>query len=299
MTTRRPALAVVLAVVVTAGPLVGCSDPSLGPAALRRKADAVCLRFQDEAGALGTPTSLADLTELAPKLARVYRSAARDLAALDAGDDDAATMRRLVARLRDAVRHLGTAGDAGRDDDQVAASEALGKSAAAIDRFAAVATKADFDVCGLGGPTGDPITDVDLGATLQPIEGGTYEAVPQAEHDAFLDALRSSPDASALVKAIGMTLVNAGDSQALLIFLGLAHELDAAEAKELVDGVTGGGEAVTEGQLAGATGWAYVDSEGRQGFVTVRSSTVIIGLSSSTEHLAGVVAGLFAANPDL
>lgn len=144
-----------------------------------------------------------------------------------------------------------------------------------------------------------PFQEVDLGDELNPIEGYTYNSLPDAAREALLTSFASDPAVTELVAAVGTTTVTDGTDNALLIFLGLNRELDETETQQFVDGVTAGGTGLEQGEVAGQTGWAYVSADGTQGFVTVRKDTVVIGQSDSTDHLAAVIQGLFTANPDL
>jgi hypothetical protein len=152
-------------------------------------------------------------------------------------------------------------------------------------------------------PTGDgtntDFADIDLGDELEPIEGFTYETLPDAARSALLDTFSQSAEVKDLVAAVGTTVVTDDSGRSLLIFLGLNRELSDAEAEELVGGITSGGTDLEQGEVAGQTGWAYVSADGTQGFVTIRKDTVIIGQSDSTDHLAAVIQGLFTANPEL
>jgi len=144
-----------------------------------------------------------------------------------------------------------------------------------------------------------PFADIDLGEKLNPIDGFTYETLPDAARQAMLASFEASPEVVDLVAAVGSTTVVSEDGTSLLIFLGLNRTLSDAEQEELVTGVTSGGTGLEQGEVAGQTGWAYVNDDGSQGFVTVRGDTVVIGQSDSSDHLAAVVSGLFTANPEL
>jgi hypothetical protein len=98
---------------------------------------------------------------------------------------------------------------------------------------------------------------------------------------------------------VGTSQVTQSDQQAILIFLGLKRELAPTEVDQFVKGVAAGATDVEQVTVAGAAGWAWTDGSGKTVFVTVRGDTAVLGMSDSTDHLSGVVAGLFEANPQL
>ena len=326
----RPSLLPSFAIVVglSVG-LAGCGDDKAEPSdttataalsssALRSKADAICGRVKKDSEALPAPSDLADLEKLGPKLLAISEKGVRDLEALEPPSSDAATMTKLIGILKASNKELEGVAKAAEAGDDDGATAALDASTAKLTEFAATAKEAGFSTCGQGvessaetdttettaasdttAATDAGFADVDLGEKLNPIDGFTYQTLPDDARSALVDALGSSPDVKALVAAVGTTAVTDDNGTSLLIFLGLNRELSGDEAQQLVDSVTAGGTNVEQGDVAGTTGWAYVSSDGQQGFVTVRTDTVVVGLSDSTDHLAAVIQGLFVANPDL
>ena len=331
----RPSLLPSLAVVVAGLTLgvTGCGDDSgkvtasgsdtLSASALRTKADAICAKVRTETEAVPAPQELKDLVTAAPKVLAISEKGTKEMEALVPSKADAATMTKLITLLKASNTELGKVAGAAKKGDEEAATTALDASSSKLTDFAGVAKKAGFDDCGKAGATTDstdtteadttdttettvaeasdsqPFADIDLGDKLKPIDGFTYATLPAGVRQTLLSTFASSPEVTDLVAAVGTTTVNSSDGTSLLIFLGLKRELSADESQKLVDGITAGGSDLQQGDVAGQPGWAYVSADGTQGFVTVRSDTVIIGQSDSVDHLSAVIQGLFTANPDL
>ena len=231
-------------------------------------------------------------------------------------------MAELVRLISASNSSLAKAPAAAKKGDEDATTATLQGSSAKLQEFATAARKAGFDDCGTivatsestdgdaGSTTttspGDttttsvlPFADIDLGEKLVPIPGFTYTSLPAEVRAGLISSIGRAPAITELINAIGTTSVVDGSGSSLIIFIGLNRELDKDEVQQFVAGVTSGGSKVEEGGVAGQSGWTFVGADGQQGFVTVRGTTAIMGLSDSKDHLGMVVAGLFEANPQL
>ena len=149
------------------------------------------------------------------------------------------------------------------------------------------------------GTTPSPFDFVNLSEKLTPIPGFDLAPLPAEANQALLTSFEQNPAIVELVAAVGTSTVTQADQKALLIFLGLKRTLSATENDDFIKGVVGDGTGVEKGTVANQVGWTFVDADGRQNFTTVRNDTAILASADSVDHLAGVVNGLFAANPTL
>lgn len=149
------------------------------------------------------------------------------------------------------------------------------------------------------GTTPSPFDFVNLSEKLTPIPGFNLAPLPAEANQALLTSFEQNPAIVELVAAVGTSTVTQADQKALLIFLGLKRTLSATENDDFIKGVVGDGTGVEKGTVANQVGWTFVDADGRQNFTTVRNDTAILASADSVDHLAGVVNGLFAANPTL
>ena len=140
---------------------------------------------------------------------------------------------------------------------------------------------------------------VDLGTKLEPIPGFTYQPLDVAIQTQMLSGFATDANIVELVNTIGTSVATNDTDKALLMALGLNRVLVGTELMDFVTGVIGTGTDVQQGEVAGTRGWTYVDGSGSKAFVTVRNDTAILCLTDSSDVLAKVVSGLFAANPNL
>lgn len=322
--SRRTALALSL-VLSSGGVLAACGGTdTLSAAELRSKADAICTSVRADTKAIPAPASVAEAGPATDKLIAINVKGIADVKALKAPKADLEVITRMTGQLDAANVELVKTAAALKAGDETAANASGEAYSAKLTEFAQTAKAAGFLACGEGADTvatsvettvapqttlppettaasapASPFDFVNLDEKLNPIPGYTMAALPEGANQALLSTLSASQDVVDLASTVGTSQVTEGDQQAILIFLGLKRELAASEVDQFVKGVAAGATDVEQLTVAGKDGWAWTDGDGRTVFVTVRGDTAVLGMSDSTDHLSGVVAGLFESNPQL
>jgi hypothetical protein len=127
--------------------LPACSGDQLSKADLISQADEICSRANDEATALGEPTSGKQFAELIDEAKAIQDEAIADLRQLKPPDEDQEAYASMIDSLEEANSYLPQFEDAVESDDQDAMQEIGQKIGTAAGQAQEIAAEYGFEVC--------------------------------------------------------------------------------------------------------------------------------------------------------